>query len=31
MAEVFIGEKVINKNGETGTITAFDGLASSIS
>lgn len=25
MAEVFIGEKVINENGEAGTITAYDG------
>jgi hypothetical protein len=25
MAEVFVGEKVINKNGESGTITAYDG------
>lgn len=25
MPEVFIGEKVINKNGETGTIVAYDG------
>ena len=24
MAEIFVGEKVINKDGETGTITAYD-------
>ena len=25
MPEVFVGEKVVNKNRETGIITAFDG------